>query len=373
MNYLLDFAKKLPLEVYVILLTFLVGLILFLVNPLLNFGILKYIPFFSSFYLFIGFEFLFAVVVLFFSYFLVKIFLIAVDYHKEQKKVFLELGVLFGNIAIPLITLTAVLSSLFFVTVLLTYISPESVFEMSRKFMFIDQRISGPLSPFSIAQYFSQWSSIDWLLVFVYANLGLVITLSMIVFFIANTQILRKFLLTLFVVCLLSVPFWYEYPVISPYELYMRNIFQLDSSDPFYREAKEIPLASSNYEFLKYSEGVGSNVEKGTFLVTTFPSMHIAWGTLVAFYVISLLPLSAIIVIPWWIVNTISVVYTLQHYTIDIPAGIIAAFVTMFIVHRALLIEKKYYKGKNPPLYIIDAIREEFKRFYRTIAKSTRV
>ncbi|WP_460994690.1 phosphatase PAP2 family protein, partial [Staphylococcus aureus] len=52
--------------------------------------------------------------------------------------------------------------------------------------------------------------------------------------------------------------------------------------------------------------------------ITTFPSMHAAWGVIVAVIAIELFPPLFLVVVPWFILELIGAVYTMQHYAVDI-------------------------------------------------------
>ena len=80
--------------------------------------------------------------------------------------------------------------------------------------------------------------------------------------------------------------------------------------------------------------------------ISTFPSMHAAWGTVIAYTGIVLCPWLGIALVPLSILNDFGAVYILEHYSVDIFLGIIIALISIFITEMLMRREKKYFYDK---------------------------
>ncbi len=69
--------------------------------------------------------------------------------------------------------------------------------------------------------------------------------------------------------------------------------------------------------------------------------LKVAWGTLVVWFGVGRYSRSALVLLPWGMLNCIGAIYTLQHYAVDAVAGIIVAFVAVFLVRAFIALEAR--------------------------------
>ncbi|MCX6757571.1 MAG: phosphatase PAP2 family protein [Candidatus Nomurabacteria bacterium] len=95
--------------------------------------------------------------------------------------------------------------------------------------------------------------------------------------------------------------------------------------------------------------------------MSTFPSMHAAWGIIACVALIEIWGPLAIIAIPWIIAELIGTMYTLEHYAVDVILGIIIGFFALWITKRLLKFEKQYFVDH----YNLFSIFEHLEKHYR--------
>ena len=94
---------------------------------------------------------------------------------------------------------------------------------------------------------------------------------------------------------------------------------------------------------------------------STFPSMHAAWGVLIAYAGITLSPWSGIVLVPLAILNGFGAVYILEHFSVDIFFGFFIAFVAIAITEVLLRFDKKYFEDKFGLLSGFDYVKIAYK------------
>lgn len=80
--------------------------------------------------------------------------------------------------------------------------------------------------------------------------------------------------------------------------------------------------------------------------ISTFPSMHAAWGIIIAYAGMILWPPLGIILIPLALVNGVASVYILEHYAVDIFLGYAVALISIIITEVLFRFEKTYFEDK---------------------------
>ena len=69
--------------------------------------------------------------------------------------------------------------------------------------------------------------------------------------------------------------------------------------------------------------------------------LKVARGMLVVWFGVGLHSWSALVLLPWGMLNCIGAIYTLQHYAVNAVAGIIVAFVAVFLVRAFIALEAR--------------------------------
>jgi len=201
--------------------------------------------------------------------------------------------------------------------------------------MEIDYRVFGVYPPLWIHSHgnflkpvFDRASS---LIISSYAILGIVIGLVWLSALVVDVTIFYRIATAFFLSFILSIPFWYAIPAVSPFELYTDNVLGVEPP-PRVASALEIfePNTETHMVFDRLRQMKKSG-ENNSFRITTMPSMHVAWATVVVYFGIMLYSPAAFILIPYYLFNAVGTVYLLQHYAVDIPAGMLIAGVAIAI------------------------------------------
>jgi hypothetical protein len=211
-----------------------------------------------------------------------------------------------------------------------------------------DYAIFGSFVPFE-AQELPLFHAVAKPLMFCYTSINQVIMLVLLALCVFNYQRCRQFALSFFVVTFLALPGWYALPAICPDEAYRLNIAHVPIPLDIALETAS-PIVHLNHDvarFLAGVEPVESDPANGVFLITCFPSMHVAWGALAAWYGCMLYSRLAILLIPWAAMNAIAAVVSLQHYAVDAIAGLAVAVVTVLIVRWLMAFEAR--RGLSSP------------------------
>ena len=123
-------------------------------------------------------------------------------------------------------------------------------------------------------------------------------------------------------------------------------------------------LGSALTTFLSALQGNWSDPKNASFAVTSFPSMHAAWGIILAYFGAALWWPFGIFLIPWAFLNFVSTVYTLQHFAVDAFSGAAAAMIAIALVYILLKFERRYYTGRYRPFLIIDMIQADVRSLF---------
>jgi membrane-associated phospholipid phosphatase len=184
-----------------------------------------------------------------------------------------------------------------------------------------------------------------------------------------NKYLFRKFVLAYFFAFVISVPFWLKFPAIAPDSMYRANIFHAEIQP-------EIQQAVSGTQFSPFMRSVFDRMEKywvdregDSTAITTFPSMHAAWGVVVTVIAIDLYSPLLLLFVPWLILELIGTVYTMQHYAVDVLFGVVVGFFALWFAKKILALEKKYFTDRYSLFAVIDFFVEEFDKFLLWIKK----
>lgn len=214
--------------------------------------------------------------------------------------------------------------------------------------------------------HYNLWSFADQLLVMVYDYLGTVCVLAVGVFLVLNPLVLRRYLAAFFLVQIIAAPFWWAVPAISPDELYRQQVLKADAQNAITIEAPLLKLSPALATYLPYLEGRWSHPEQGRYATSTFPSLHVAWALIVMVCFYQLYRRSAIIFVPWFVLLSLSTVYTLQHFAVDVLAGALVGSLTLVLVDKLYQVEQRR-TNKPPSLFLFTQISSDLSSVGRWI------
>ena len=207
---------------------------------------------------------------------------------------------------------------------------PEVVLRNSAILMELDQALFGSYVPFWVQAIGSPVrgviSLLSPLIIEVYQNLVLATSLVFTVALIRSQHLFREVFLAFILSILVCLPFWYLVPALTPLDAYWKGRV----SAPYYSETS---VAMANYQpSSALAAVIGERAlmpQPVPLVVTTFPSLHVALSVVVLIYGALLwLPLLWVLV-PYFLLNAIATVVLLQHYAVDVPAGILVGLVAV--------------------------------------------
>lgn len=232
-----------------------------------------------------------------------------------------------------------------------THVDPQKIALSNNTAMQMDKFLFGRYIPFwlqdiknPLKPFFDVMASP---IIHCYRSLGFFLSILFIILFVKNADYFFKMFLAFFIVVIISVPSWVLFPVIIPHQAYIDNI--LNTSIPYSMQAALSTYSPNKtlenfLESVKIPESLYKSKDK-FFGITGMPSMHIAWSVLILYFGVKLWRPLAVLLIPYFLLNAISTLYTLEHYTIDVFAGIIAGVISIWLVNIIV-------KNKTPKIII---------------------
>lgn len=277
------------------------------------------------------------------------------------------LSIIYIMLAIGLINLVLVLS----LRQLSAASSQASMIAASQLFMSMDKEIFG-FYPQLWIQKFSMSSILDYLLLESYCKLPLFLTIVLMGLLLFHKTYFRKFLIAIFIAPFIAMPLWYALPAVTPNEMYRENMFSLQSITAIQKQYEKAVTSERLKTYLQRLNKSVENPRQKHPLVSTNPSMHVAWGVIITYFAIILWWPLGFIFIPWLILNMLATLYTMQHYAVDLPTAFICAALAIIITNGLFKFEKKYHTGKSSSLYFINIIQNDIK-FLKSLFKAKRL
>lgn len=299
-----------------------------------------------------GLEFLIFFLLPILLYFLANIFLIY--FLKEKKKdkflvsflrFFVVMAIFFASYGIILFILSKINGQ-----------APERIIQASDMCARWDKSIFGVDLPFwmqgkdnYLKEVFSFFSSA---MVYSYNILMFIFSIVLFLSLVKSFSIFKRFLFAFVVIVAISLPVWYFIPAYTPLDMYLDNRLAHSPSP-------EIQKSLDNYqpnENLKFFFEELKKVQKDKSMgVSTFPSMHVGWSVIILYFCLEIWPPLLLLMIPYVMINGVSTVFTLQHYGIDVIAGVIAAIVAIYL--------SKLIKPSDDSKEISSMLRKDFLSF----------
>lgn len=214
--------------------------------------------------------------------------------------------------------------------------------------MRVDYWLFGSFVPFKMHEYgFYRWLSPAML--FCYLKLSLVLSIVLVALFIFKAPRFRQYILAFVMIMYLCMPGWAAVPATCPGEAYRTDKLQLKTATDIDREIAYavVNLDSDVTDFCNRIEPCESNADEGRFAITAFPSLHIAWGVMIVWFGVELYQPSIILLLPWGLLNCVGAIFSLQHYAIDAPTGIVVAIAGVYLVRWLISCEAK--RGLSAP------------------------
>lgn len=136
----------------------------------------------------------------------------------------------------------------------------------------------------------------------------------------------RVFVAANAIALMLALPMWIAVPVVSPQQYYLQNIFHNQFTDV---ELQAINSFKSSARHAYWEEQMRMLAEfwptdtARAVAATAFPSMHVAWAVIVLLALWPLGRLWRLIASIWAGLTVLGTILLLQHFVLDIPAGML--------------------------------------------------
>lgn len=215
--------------------------------------------------------------------------------------------------------------------------------------MRVDHAIFGTYVPFETHEQ-ALFQTLSAPMLSCYLGLSWVVSLVLVALCVFHAKQFRQYVLAFLMVMFLALPGWFALPAVSPSEAYRLN--RLRASVPIdialETAAPIVHLHPKVVEFLGQIEAFESAPSQGVFAITCFPSLHVAWGMIAVWFGCTLYARSVFLLVPWGMLNAMGAIFTLQHYAIDVVAGMAVAAIAVVLVRRLVALEAR--QGLAPPV-----------------------
>lgn len=204
--------------------------------------------------------------------------------------------------------------------------------------------------------FFASHAFVGYVCLISYMILSFVVSATLIILICSNTKSFRRFLMCFLITGYIGLIFWYFIPATSPRGYIDINITQssIQALAPY-----KATLAPVTTPFIIQTDKLWIDPANTSFNVSTFPSMHATWATLVLLSLVVLYRRSAIILIPWCIALCIGAIAIYEHYFVDIVAGLLLGSLTFAAITRLLAFEDTYFTDTYSLMYIWELIRAD--------------
>ncbi|MEK7187649.1 MAG: phosphatase PAP2 family protein [Patescibacteria group bacterium] len=125
---------------------------------------------------------------------------------------------------------------------------------------------------------------------------------------------------------------WQIFPVLSPHDRYLDNVYNLPNSPSMNEALKKYEPQPLIEKFLSEMRERKNQSLGGTMPTSTLPSAHVAWATLLVYYVWRVKKQLLLLFFPIAFLSTIGTFLFAQHYFVDVPAGIAVMMFAIYLV-----------------------------------------
>ena len=149
--------------------------------------------------------------------------------------------------------------------------------------------------------------------------------------FIAHQHLFREAIGAFFLGLMVLYASWLVFPVLSPHDRFIDNIYKLPTSASVQRYVENYQPQQEIKVFLEKMRE--SKEGLGVLPTSTFPSAHVAWAVLLVYYAWRLHPLLGLIAFPFAVLSSLGTFLFAQHYFVDLPAGILVSVFSIWVAH----------------------------------------
>lgn len=187
---------------------------------------------------------------------------------------------------------------------------------------------------FFVMRNLSHMYFFEEIVLYSYKWIGILMSMFGIYAYFKRPIIFRKFVSAIFLCTALSIPFWYTFPAVAPASLFLTNIFRLPLTAQTIDSIENDHISPLLHKSLLEQNALYFDPTLRNIPISTNPSMHTAWGLILAFYFYQYSRRYAWIGGFYALCNILGALYIGQHYSIDILFGGIIAVLTLWIVEK---------------------------------------
>jgi len=231
---------------------------------------------------------------------------------------------------------------MFIVSLAFVLVTQEWVATVSLQYLQLDTvwRMYDLLDP--VVLFFTKYEGLLQIVNLFYAQTIIVMFVTLFVLPFCSARLTRQYILAFFFSSLLATILWVSGPAVAPYQLATSDKFDESqykatisvASEPvlqLYEKHVDTSWAHLTDSYTQYWRDITS--EYG-YAVSSNPSMHIVWGILLIVYLWrAYVPLGFVAAL-YAMIESIGTMLFLQHYFIDILAGVLFAFVSIWIAGK---------------------------------------
>jgi hypothetical protein len=197
-------------------------------------------------------------------------------------------------------------------------------------------------------------------LVRTYESLPFVMAVSMVVALVRKGELFSRVLAMYFVIIAISMVGWFLLPATSPLDAYVDGVPPPVPNESVGRYLASYRASPPVREFTGSLRNIRRQMGDRLW-VTTIPSMHIAWSIVVLYTLVSLSRVLLLAAVPYFALNLISTMSTLQHYAVDVVLGMAVAVVAIGVVGLLPSLNVGFVNGLS------DAMRRDAVDFARLL------
>lgn len=171
----------------------------------------------------------------------------------------------------------------------------------------------------------------------------------------SSWSLTRQFLIAFFVAQVLCSVVWAALPALAPYQLAITDSFANTEYDAVVTEATspvlDLHTQFAGTQWAETTDAYASEWEAVTadygYAISSNPSMHVLWGMLLLVFLWRVHWLFGCAAAIFFIFETIGTMFFLQHYLIDLPMGVLFAFIALYITKKLTPFEERHFADAN--------------------------
>ncbi|MBS3903295.1 MAG: phosphatase PAP2 family protein [Anaplasmataceae bacterium] len=131
-----------------------------------------------------------------------------------------------------------------------------------------------------------------------------------------------------------SIPLWNAFPVLSPHDRYLDNVYQLPLTEDIQERLRQFSPQPEIREYLGAAREEKTKRLQTYYPTSTLPSAHVQWAVFLIYFSYLIDRRWLWFTVPVGVLSSIGTFFLAQHYVVDVPAGVLVAVVMIWIVNK---------------------------------------